>query len=292
MIEPSYLSVPELADRWNQTTRQILEHALALRLPVLFPFDGLAFDQADRWLMGHGAHDEQRELEQKREWIASSERHIKRNAAGLTGEFDRMERDDVITLRRQITEAEKRIAVLADLLETRDRDRRKHEFRGYMRALPDTLWTIQQNGEIIFPWKAMHPLSTVRLIELDGKTVWEGRLMTLEAGIYGRQQPKLTTADLLVPMVAIKAIESASTQNKEEPAKHVPKGQLQEQAMLDALRKLGYTPDALPPKTPGSNWVKAQARRELSSRKDLFTTKTFDSTWERLRKSGEIAEQA
>lgn len=292
MIEPSYLSVPELADRWSQPARQILEHGLALRLPILFPFDGLAFDQADRWLMGHGAAAEQRELEQKREWVASCETLLKRNAAGLTGEFDYLDRDGVIDLRHQIIEANKRIELLSGLLEKRDRDRLKHEFSGYMRALPETIWKAMNNGEAAFPSLALHPLSPVNLINVDGKVCWDGHLMTLEPGLSGRWHSKLGAADLLVPMAAIKAIESASTQNMEEPAKHVPKGQLQEQAMLDALRKLGYTPDALPPKTPGSNWVKAQARRELSSRKDLFTTKTFDSTWERLRKSGEIAEQA
>jgi hypothetical protein len=291
MIEPITLSVPELAERWSVTPRQILEHALALRLPVLFPFDGLAFDQADRWLMGHGAADEQRELDHKREWVASCEAQIKRNAAGLTDEFDRLGRDDVISLRRQITEAEKRIEVLTDLLEARERERRKREYRGHMRALPDTLWTIQQNGEVTFPRLAMHPLSAVQLTEFEGRIHWDGRIMALEPGIAGQWKPRLCINDLLVPMQAIREWEAANNDALESQAKHTPKWQLQDRAMLDTLRKLGYTPEALPPKTPGSDWVKAQARRELALRKDLFTTKTFDSTWERLRKSGDIAEQ-
>lgn len=195
MIEPSYLSVPELADRWDQTTRQVLEHALALHLPVLFPFDGLAFDQEDRWLMGHGAADEQRELEQKREWVASSETLLKRNAAGLTGEFDRLDRTGVLDLRSQITEANKRITLLAELLERRDRARLKHQHRGYMRALLDTVWTILQNGDASFPGLAMH---------LDG------RLVRLEPGLSGHWHSKLSAADLLVPMATIKGLEGGS----------------------------------------------------------------------------------
>lgn len=291
MIEPLYLSVPELAERWGQTARQILEHSLVLRLPIIFPFDGLAFDQEDRWLMGHGAHDEQRELEQKREWIASSEAHLKRNAAGLTGEFDRLERDDVIGLRRQITVAMRRVEVLEELLEKRDRDRRKHVFRGYMRALPDTIWSVMRNGSSAFPRLALHPDSPVHLVEIEVGTCWDGRIMTLEPGLSGSWRNELHMADLLVPMLSIKALEASSAQGQEAPARQVPKSKLQDQAILDALCRLGYAPRALPPKRPGAEWVKAEARRELAGRTDLFTTKTFDATWERLRKSGDIAEQ-
>lgn len=292
MIEPFTLSVPELAERWSVTPRQIIEQALALRLPILFLFDGLVFDNNDRWLRGIGAWAERREVESLRTMIENRETHIRRNAAGLTGEFDRMNREEVIEERRAINDGRRRLLELETLLEKREEERAKHECSEYMRALPKTLLEIMQHGETAFPSVALHPQSTVVVADHKGTKVWDGQMVALEPGRAGQWKPRLKMDDLLIPIVAIKAIESAGTQNKEEPAKHVSKSQLQEQAMLDALRKLGYTPGALPPQTPGSSWVKAQARRGLSSRKDLFTTKTFDSTWERLRKSGEIAEQA
>ncbi|MNR65461.1 hypothetical protein D3C85_1885020 [compost metagenome] len=61
--------------------------------------------------------------------------------------------------------------------------------------------------------------------------------------------------------------------------------------MIAALRQLGYAPEALPKRVAGSEWVKAKAWRALSERKDLFTEGTFAKAWERLRSSGEIAEQ-
>ena len=74
--------------------------------------------------------------------------------------------------------------------------------------------------------------------------------------------------------------------------KYVPKTTRQEQAVITALRQLNYTPEALPARRPGKTWVKAEVWRVLSERTDLFTRGTFESTWERLRASDEIAEQA
>lgn len=289
MIDPDFLSVPQLASRWGQEPWQIIDHGLALRLPILFRFDGMAFDFNDRWHKDTGAHMEQQELANKAEWVKGCEALIKRNAAGLTGEFDRMDSREVVELRGRINEAKERISQLNDLLDKREKERRKSTYNGLMRALPRTLQDIQQAGETAFPYLAMHPQSPVYLTESEDKQHLDGRIMTLESCIVGTWKQKLALDDLLIPMHVIKALEDK--QKSEIEIQPLPKARRQELAVIAVLRQLNYDPSALPPRKAGTEWVKAKAWRELASQKDLFTRGTFDTTWERLRASGDIAEQ-
>lgn len=64
----------------------------------------------------------------------------------------------------------------------------------------------------------------------------------------------------------------------------------QEEAIINAIKKLGHSPDALPPHVTGKAGIKAAVRASMKD-DPLFKGKTvFDATWERLRKFGEIQE--
>lgn len=71
----------------------------------------------------------------------------------------------------------------------------------------------------------------------------------------------------------------------------VQKWRHQEQAVIDKLRELGHVPKALTPFRSGHKWVKSDVRAALADRTDLFSGGAFDKAWDRLRASGEIAEQ-
>ncbi|OUS81032.1 hypothetical protein [Pseudomonas putida] len=47
MIEPLFLSVDELAERWGVTRRQILEHGMMMRFPTWYMFDGTIVQHPD-----------------------------------------------------------------------------------------------------------------------------------------------------------------------------------------------------------------------------------------------------
>lgn len=290
MIEPDFLSVAELASNWKATPRQILEHGAHLRLPILFSFSGLAFEHADRWLMSHGATDEQRELEQKMALIEKWVSEIKRNAAGLTDKYSSMDRQQVVELRSKITEYVERTERLKDLLELRERDRRNCEYFGYMRLPPRAIQEVIDHGEIPFPHLAFHPGSRLKLAEADGRPYVDGAIMKLEPGTGGKWKDRLTIDDLLIPMPAIKAIEQSRKSNI--PRSEIPKrpsvSATQDQAILDELRALGYDPANLPPYTP-TGGARSEVRLSLlSKRKDIFTDSSFKHSWDRLKGTGKV----
>jgi hypothetical protein len=290
MIEPDFLSVSELAARWNATPRQILEHGAHLRLPILFPFSGFAFAQIDRWLMGHGAADEQRELETRAASVIHWSKQLQRNAAGQTDEFSRMDSDEVARLREAINKEESRIEELEALLRARDRDRRGHEYFGYMRLPPRTIREILDDGEIPFPYLAFHPHSQLQLKTADGRPYVDGNMMSLEPGADGRWKARLRVDDLLIPFSAIKLHEDNDRPADAPAPRHVSRSEAQDSAVLAAIAELGHNPLSLPPFKSGKPWVKAKVWETLKLRADLFVSKkTFDTAWERLRSNGEIA---
>jgi len=293
MIEPDFLSVAELASNWKATPRQILEHGAHLRLPILFSFSGLAFEQADRWLMSHGAADEQQELQQKIELIKKWDSEIKRNAAGLTDRFSHMDRQQVVELRSKITEYVERTERLKDLLQLRERDRRSCEYFGYMRLPPRAIQEVIDQGEIPYPHLAFHPGSRLQLAEADGRPYVDGAIMTLEPGTGGKWKDRLTIDDLLIPMAAIKQLESkVSPPATSALSKRIPKAVEQENAALEALRSLGYEPSATPKKKQGTSGVRNEVWLTVKDRTDLFGSQgVFNKTWERLRSNGEIIDQ-
>lgn len=48
-MEAITLTIPELASRWQMSTRQALAYAIRHALPAYFYFDGLVFDVGDKW---------------------------------------------------------------------------------------------------------------------------------------------------------------------------------------------------------------------------------------------------
>lgn len=208
MIEPDYLSVPELAERWKQTPRQIIDHALSLRFALYFLFDGLAFDFDNYWYSSTGAHSERREFEDLQALIESSEAHLVRNARGLTGQFDRLGHDDVVRLRAQIDRNKARVEELRRLLEEREAKIKQFHYRGHLRVAPATLTDIARNGETDHPLLAYHPHFPVQLRKTDRGVILDGTLMRLES--YGDWKPTLAAGDLLASMNEIRALESAT----------------------------------------------------------------------------------
>ncbi|WP_415915516.1 hypothetical protein [Pseudomonas amygdali] len=283
MIEPQFLSVTELAVRWTATERQILEHGSLLRIPIFFLFDGLAFLPSERWLMGHGAHEVQLELANKRALASEWDDLIKRNAAGLTDMYSRLDDQQVIDLRKKITDYEHRIEELDVLLEGRSRQRKSKSVFGYLRLPPRTIVDIQEQGIIPFPHLAINQ---------------SGELMTLEPGITGKWKDTLSVGDLLIPLADIKSIETRQAQLDEVPVstgnpndlpKPAPRQRTQESAILATIRSLGYEPQALPKQQPGKAWVPSEVWAILKKDTNNFISQgVFDKAWARLKKSRDI----
>jgi hypothetical protein len=71
--------------------------------------------------------------------------------------------------------------------------------------------------------------------------------------------------------------------------KHQSKAALQDQAILNWLKMNNFQPAALPSREPGKKGPKAECRAQVTKAAALFSAKSFDIAWERLRRSGEIA---
>ncbi|WP_040039610.1 hypothetical protein [Noviherbaspirillum autotrophicum] len=88
--------------------------------------------------------------------------------------------------------------------------------------------------------------------------------------------------------------QTAPTSIQSSPAivedRHTLKSAKQEAAVLEWLRQSGYDPASLPKPAPGKPGVKADAKRAMLGNPALFTQKVFESTWERLRGTGQIAD--
>lgn len=276
MIQTDFLSVSELASRWKVSERQIVEHGLHQRIPLMFLFGGLAFAPSQSFLTGHGAAIEQREAEHLRTWIASSEAHIRRNAAGKCDEFSAMDANEVLQLRASISDAEGRLTALNEELDQRDALRKKCEVFGYLRLPPRMIAELQQDGDIQFPHRAFAK---------------DGMLMWLEPGSSGRWTERLALEDLLIPTEVVRAIEALSNQNQApELPKPAQRQRTQEAAILSTIASLGYEPKSLPKQTPGKRWVTSEVWAVLISDKANFSSQgVFKKAWERLRQSGDIA---
>ncbi|GAA0576057.1 hypothetical protein ACFQH5_15170 [Halomonas salifodinae] len=74
--------------------------------------------------------------------------------------------------------------------------------------------------------------------------------------------------------------------------KHTLKRDVQDGAILAKLREMGYEPTELPKRESGKRGHRAAVRDEfLPCRRDLFTPKSFEKSWERLRGDGRIREK-
>lgn len=83
-------------------------------------------------------------------------------------------------------------------------------------------------------------------------------------------------------------ITSEQSEKQQHPTYFQP---AQEEAILSAIRDLGYAPTTLPKPPAGKPGVKAKVRSELKNN-PLFKHKNtvFDKAWERLRSNGEISD--
>ncbi|MCU1718854.1 hypothetical protein [Pseudomonas sp. 5P_3.1_Bac2] len=88
-----------------------------------------------------------------------------------------------------------------------------------------------------------------------------------------------------------KTDEEISPVSGENDEPYVPKYICQETAILDALHALGYIPENLPKNIPGRPGIKRCIWEKLASRRDLFSDKTFNKAWERLRSDKRIADK-
>lgn len=306
MLKSNFLSVPELAVRWQQTERQIIEHAIHKQLPLFFAYDGLAIDVNDTWHRetGYKFTWAKRNYENLCQNVDRLTKLLKINAMVRRGQYtpDEFEPyplspEEVKKYRAEIDADVIKRDELQERLNNRERERFKYDYRGYMRAAPLTLLEIEKNNKTTFPLMAYDPRYKCELKITDGRAVLDGRIMELERTIgSSRLKQFLLISDLLAPMEVIEAIEAAKineVQTEPPPliVKPVPRHRAQESFILENLKQLGYNPTALPPREGGKPWVKAEVKVIALKHSNTFSSdKTFEKAWERLRSSEEIKE--
>lgn len=234
MLEPTFLSVPELADRWKQTERQILERGAAMRLPLYFMFDGVAIPINDRWHLSHGHEyqDALRERESLEQSISLARGELARNAAILRGHSEpspyedmplSTERKNALVARIEAEEAKLEAVTLR--LEKRERTRRRYECNGILRIMPGAAKAIMIEGKA-FVDRAYLPGKPLTLRQEQGGFILDGPILALEGG-----RVRLSQGDLLASLAEVKAIESGQTQKQRKaPPKHSETKSWQEQA--------------------------------------------------------------
>lgn len=299
MLEPTFLSVPELADRWKQTERQILEHGAAMRLPLYFMFDGVAIPINDRWHLSHGHEyqDALRERESLEHSIRLARGELARNAAILRGHsepspYEDMplspERKNALVARIEAEEAKLEAVTLR--LEKRERTRRRYECNGILRIMPGAAKAIMIEGKA-FVDRAYLPGKPLTLRQEQGGFILDGPILALEGG-----RVWLSQGDLLASLAEVKAIESVDGQGSLDAGNRLatkPKqrSEAQDEAILEALRQMGHDPQRLPRNPPGKAGVKSQVWALLRTNKQVFVSrKVFGTAWQRLRDLSEIAD--
>ncbi|CPH56379.1 Uncharacterised protein [Burkholderia pseudomallei] len=132
---------------------------------------------------------------------------------------------------------------------------------------------------------------TVMMAEVDYRilcAVYDGELMLYDQAGF----PIDVTAERLEYDASPEAYMPPDFPPSETPEKRLGQQRSQEEAILRHLGQHGWTARALPRAEAGKRGVKAAVRSALSLDRRLFrSAKTFDMAWERLRQSGEIADQ-
>lgn len=70
----------------------------------------------------------------------------------------------------------------------------------------------------------------------------------------------------------------------------LPKQPAQERRILELLKAQGHDPLALPKRNPGTRGAKAEVKAMALRENQLFSDKSFDKAWDRLRGHGDIAD--
>ena len=217
MLEPITISVPNLAARWNQTPSDILERAAALRLHLLFNFDGLAFDLNDAWLPGGKDARQRRELQSLTDFVMRAEAKFKRRVNGQLSQWESLDDDDAVSLRAQVTAKKQEIQDLNESFDDRDRQRQQKHYRGALRPTPGTVYQLLRLGFAKHPIQAYRPEGPFMLHTVDGVLVLDGPIVRLEsAGVQWKE--RLETSDMVVRMADVKAIEAAAKSPQKAPA--------------------------------------------------------------------------
>ncbi|MEC9483447.1 MAG: hypothetical protein UMU75_09040 [Halomonas sp.] len=74
--------------------------------------------------------------------------------------------------------------------------------------------------------------------------------------------------------------------------KYSTKASLQSDAIIEKLHEMGYEPTEIPKAETGKRGVRADVKDELLSKcRDLFTEKTFKTSWQQLRNEGLIRDK-
>ena len=85
---------------------------------------------------------------------------------------------------------------------------------------------------------------------------------------------------------------SAKQPQPDALAKPQPRMKMREQedAILDAIKELGFDPTAFPPKAPGKRGVKSEVRNRLADLTIFENRSAFKNAWDRLRDSNSIVD--
>lgn len=202
MLEPTTISIPNLAVRWNQTPADILEYAANLRLHLLFNFDGLVFDFNDDWLPIGKDWRERREFEALTDFVKRADAQFKRRRNGQLSQWESLDSDEAVSLRAEVTARNQAIEIMNGMFDERDRKRQQKHYRGALMALPATV------DELLRLGFAKHPIQAYRP---------EGPVVRLEPA-RAQWKERLEPADMLVSMADVKAIEAATKPQQTAPA--------------------------------------------------------------------------
>jgi hypothetical protein len=81
---------------------------------------------------------------------------------------------------------------------------------------------------------------------------------------------------------------AAATAGSEMEIKPIQRGQAQDAAILETIKKMGHDPFQLPKNPAGKPGVKADVRKTLKDNPLFAGSKVFDKAWERLSQVGDI----
>lgn len=203
IIEPITLTLAELASRWNQTSRQVLEQGL----PMYFYFDGLVFDFGDKWHRANGDMQAQQDLEAHQLRLSTVDLDLQRQALHKRGLLKLTQWEDALgdeamrDLQAESDRLHKEIGRLTALLKERNEERQRHVRNGLLRAAPRTLRDIAQHGTCKFPQFAFMPNAPA-----GSEKIAAGAVVALEDGFPAKAL--LTEADLVIAMLDVRAAEA------------------------------------------------------------------------------------
>ncbi|MEL7896098.1 hypothetical protein [Vreelandella neptunia] len=109
-----------------------------------------------------------------------------------------------------------------------------------------------------------------------------------EVGYREADIPESLRDQLTADSDSLPLFNSGSVNDKSEK-KGKLKRTLQDNAILATLREMGVEPTQLPYRERGKNGYRADVKKKLlTSRRDLFSVKSYEKSWQRLRDSGRI----